>query len=98
MDREQDVAEGKCLLAVDSRWATEAILQEGGTPWLVMRKRLAWGGRALSRGLCEVEDADLPGPCGRLDAEQGQGRGRLICRGNRGGGGSTCPLWGDLRG
>lgn len=27
MDREQDVAEGKCLFAVDSRWAAEAILR-----------------------------------------------------------------------
>lgn len=28
MDQEQDVAEGKCLFAVDSRWAAEAILRK----------------------------------------------------------------------
>lgn len=31
MDREQDVAEGKCLFAVDSRWAAEAILRRRHT-------------------------------------------------------------------
>lgn len=38
----------------------------------------------LERAVRSGENADLPGPCGRLDAEQGQGRGRFICRGNRG--------------
>lgn len=32
-------------------------------------------------GLCEMEKADLSGPCGRLDVEQGQGR--LVGRGNQ---------------
>lgn len=49
MDREQDVADVG-MFAVDSSWGGEAILQEGGTPWLVVGRRLDWGGRGHSAG------------------------------------------------